>query len=187
MKIRIERPTGVSYDVDQHNIVVAFHYPVSVVQDGRTPAFVKVGERQPFTELASDLLETTAEFCGALVKKARKLQRIGIVVNVRLPPDALPPGVEQFLKHLGRPWGKTPQGVIARITAGLDDDDLCHHQIQWNEEGDVMQLTLDWQRYFRPTREADAKTTQKLTAEAAKDALAYFDRFGEGDLDYACD
>jgi len=188
MKIRIERNSiGTLYDVDQQNIVVSFNYPVTFTEDGHQPALVKVGQRQPFTELLAKVMPAADEIATALLKKPRNLQRIGFVANVRIPPDSLPPGVELFLKHLGRPWGGMPTAAVTRISAKLGGRDQCHHQVQWQADSDVMILALDWQRYFDPAREVDAKGLAKLAAEASVAALTYFEKFGEGDLDYAAE
>jgi hypothetical protein len=185
LKVRIDRASGVHCSVDQHNIVVGFGYPVAVTEDGREIAFLKVGEKRAFTDLLALVLQAAAEICAELVKK-RPLQRIGVVANVKLPPEAPPPGVEQYLKHLGRPWGSTPTAVISRVSASLGSAEQCHHQLQWQADpSTVMQLTLDWQRRFAARPEVDGQALQKMAADASKSALEYFDRFGEGDLNYA--
>lgn len=183
LKIRIDQASGVHCTIDQQNIVVGFGYPVAMTEDGRQIAFLKVGEKRAFTDLLALVQRASADVCGALVKK-RQLQRIGVVAAVKLPPDAPPPGVDAYMQHLGRPWGTRPRAVVSRITAELGPSEQCHHQVQWQLEGTVMQLTLDWQRRFEPKREVDAQALAKLALDASESALKYFDRFGEGDLNY---
>jgi len=183
MKIRIERSSGVHCTIDQQNIVVGFSYPVALTEDGRQLAFVKVGEKRAFTDLLPLLRETAADLCSLLVKK-RSISRIGVVANVKLPPDAPPPGVEQYLNHLGRPWRSAPEAVVSRVTARLSVTERCHHQLQWQTDATVLALNLDWQRLYEPPREVEAKSLEKLAVEACDSALQYFDKFGEGDLNY---
>ena len=183
MKIRIERSSGVHCTIDQQNIVVGFSYPVAVTEDGRQIAFVKVGEKRAFTDLLPLVRETAADVCGVLIKK-RLVSRIGVVANVKLPPDAPPPGVEQYLHHLGRPWRSAPEAVVSRVTARLSTTERCHHQVQWQTESTALALNLDWQRLCEPPKEVDAKSLEKLAVEACDSALQYFDKFGEGDLNY---
>jgi hypothetical protein len=183
LKIRVDRTSGIHYTIDQHNIVVGFGYPVGVTEDGRQIALIKVGEKRAFTDLLTLILDEAAKVCSILAKK-RPLQRIGVVANVKLPADAPPPGVEQYLKHLGQPWGAPPSAVVSRITASLGAAEQCHHQLQWQTESSVMQLSLDWQRRFDAKPEVDAGTLRKWAVDASESALKYFDKFGEGDLHY---
>jgi hypothetical protein len=64
--------------------------------------------------------------------------------------------------------------------------DRCHHQINLDDDrkNDV-RLTLDWQRLFSSEIQVGkGKLLREHFRKCSADAVAYFERFGKGDLKY---
>lgn len=117
--------------------------------------------------------------------------RIGIMAHAKMDRDGLPPGLAAWIEHLGRPWkGALEACAPVKILVGLGEAesqlDRCHHALEFNRtlEKPEYGLTLDWQRVFRPAVARSSRDFETALTACREAALAYFDRFAQGDLAY---
>jgi len=161
---------------------------------------VKLGSIKPFTELLKDTVGRTKAFVRALpFMEQSNVLRIGIVASLKADANAPPPGLSDFLSFLGRPWGTMPsEGHISyRVNLSENDEaiDRCSHQVaipaknepidpSSSEETSVIDLHIDWQRYFKNPIRRSPDDLDALLNDAVAAANRYYDKFGKGDLNY---
>lgn len=177
--------------VTSKDIVVQFMYrPELKEKPGDVPQLEYPVAVQRFTALLERTEEKMAEVCHALLPAARFVEHVGIVADAKLERAAPPPGVERFLAHLGKPWVAGMGNVRAQVTGTLErgegESQRCHHFVGMPEkkEDPVFELKLDFQRFYDPMRSMTANDVVRTISSSREAALAYFDRFGKGDLNY---
>jgi len=190
LSLAVQASSGFTYTIEPHQLVVAFGYRAALNSTGKEIAAVTYSPQPAqFTVLAQRLLETSAEVLARL-PAPRRLQRIGIVATGRVPRESPPPGLLRLIQHIGAPWGAAPAGCVARITSVLSQDldvtEKCHHGFQYEEgpNDGVVQFTLDWQKYYSNAPSLGARELSKRATGCLETALAYFEKFGSGDLQY---
>lgn len=180
------------YDVTHSQVNTAFQYRFQLVNPpGENPQLRYNDELRPYSTLLSETSENSKVFLGHVLRgKARVLRRVGVMATCRVAFDAAPPGLIAFVEHLLRPWNAKAEKVTARIMARLDGTsayhDRCHHTIDLDEvdrAGDV-RVTLDWQRVFESPQSLRPDDISKDMNTWTEAAVAYFEKFGAGDLDY---
>ncbi len=154
---------------------------------------------EPQTDaLFSELLEEAESYVEQLARAVSaeeplEVNRLGIVAKARFLLPQAPPGVLLHLNHLARPWAPHELHVVeARFLAGLEPMDgatrtQCHHALTLDRttEPQEVAMALDWQSFW-PGGTFIRSTTNvaNTTGPCASEALAYFERYGTGDLDY---
>lgn len=193
--LAIRSSSGINVAVEQENLVVQFSYPAEVRERvGDVPEFHYPVPVQPYSAVLPLVLEAATEVASTLQEKyPRKLRRIGVIAAARFDARAPAPGVKALMDQCTRPWGDAEiLRCTTHITATLSKHsdgkvDRCHHQLDFNiDRGNDMRCSLDWQRHF-PAAHAWPSSSSKardLVTSATKDAVDYFQRFGEGDLNY---
>lgn len=186
----IDLQNGYVVTVNQERMVFRFQYTTEERRTpGKLPSFEGVDEL-PYAHLLGE----TAKNASLIMESLATLHEIefkwvGIVANVSLDKNVLPQGVSNFIKSLGSVWGKMPVEVDGRITIAVNDRDdyydRCHHQTIFREEQspDEVVLILDWQRVHRDFHAVPKTRIKQTLLEWAADAVAYFDKFGQGNLE----
>jgi hypothetical protein len=112
------------------------------------------------------------------------------VADTNLPVDSLPPGIVYFIDHLGKPWNKelikVDSTLLSKLNEGKSHIDQCHHAIKFNKsvtDGELI-FKLDWQRLYSEPLLLDFNKIKEEISLCINQALNYFERFGEGDLNY---
>ena len=118
--------------------------------------------------------------------KVRKCDRIGVISTTVVSPDAAPPGINNFISYLARPWKKQIEAFNIQVTTTLKSEnnwtDRCAHYLVRADErdNDLVTLIFDWQRIFKSEFAVSKSSLSDLTAESTKAALAYFEDVGIG-------
>jgi hypothetical protein len=181
---------GFSLSATGTDLTVEYSYPTKLVPGPRAFLSIQAPAFQAYTALIQQVRGRMMKFAGALPFQQRsRLNRIGVVVNCRVERANPPPGLASFLSFLGSPWKTTP--VHARVHLGADlrretgSFDRCHHFVTTLED-DIVELKLDWQRWFEPPLDVrSSRDLETRIGSGVDEALAYFERFGKGDLNYA--
>lgn len=193
-RLVVKTSDGLAVTIDAEQLVVQFTYRGHLEErPAQVPALRYPIEPQPFSQLIERVRTATERMASALHRRhPRDLRRFGLVASCRCEGAALPPGVAAWLAHQGRPWGGTPlrcqSTVVAKLAARADGgSDRCHHTLDQSEDrADDLRCVLDWQRQYAAGHrwpKSDAKLAEALQ-QSCEDAVSYFKRFGEGDLNY---
>lgn len=143
---------------------------------------------RPYNELLDAAVERLECVIRAFAGRARfRVQRIGIVANMRFREESLPEGIKALIDHLASPWGGPLVKSETLLMANLAEDEetgiveRCHHHFIFDRSKPPpipYQVVLDWQRAFpKPlTVEKDAEYILAQLAECVPKARAYFER-----------
>jgi hypothetical protein len=195
LAVMLDLANGVTVRLDSQNVTVQFKFAGEVVEPAGKPAqLVMKGPDLKFSELMEKVLDATTSILDQLgeLDPERRLFRFGLVANSRLDGEDLPPGVARFRDHLQRPWARADK-VVADLLGVLSESsdvvERCHHYIDINsdrEKGRDVVLRLDWQRVWKAgTKLPRGRDKKRVFLDGcAAAAVAYYDRFGLGDLDY---
>lgn len=194
LDMTVEAADGIQYMVGPDSVSVQFRYPQKLVNQpgGKLPIVEPTIPVKPYSELLEYVAKETEEFLPALLSGlTRQLIRIGIVASAYVDLESPPPGVEAFVKHLGAPWKAQMTFGSAKIGVPIEKQeaytDRCIHnfEIVNDERLRPAVVALDWQRIYDPHLPLNAAGIVEHVAACKKEALAYFDKFGKGDFDYA--
>jgi hypothetical protein len=178
---------GFQYSVDPSKSVVSFQHRLKVKRtSGGPPTMELLSHPLPFSQLLPEvskrLVEATLLLPGA---KARMLTRIGIVSTTVVAEDEVPPGIERFIKYIGRPWKGSVDNYNIQIVADLDKtpkwSDRCAHLLVKPEDREQLPtLQFDWQRTFASGRPLTDESLRDVTATAERASLKYLEELAEG-------
>lgn len=189
--LKVERPDGYELTFNHEAMSCKFYYVSSFVEKGlRQPAVTYQTDARPIEELTVGAAEIVSAVSEELWKAGnRSLRRIGVVATGTVDRDAMPPGFDLFVKHLGRPWSKGIGSFSANLTAMLNESkgefDQCRHNIAWSEGDESANFHLDWQRHFVEGKSLPFSKLKDETEKSIDTAFRYFGEFGIGELDYA--
>jgi hypothetical protein len=196
-ELEFNNKRGFKGQVTAHDLVLSFSYKGEVKETpGAVPQLHYPVPVERFTTLLSEVETQFAAAARALLGSDRRpVVRIGIVAQTRLERQGLPPGAQRFLGHLSRPWEAGLQECEAQLSAVLGRSEgivqRCHHRLGFSDAPPVgaptgvVVLNLDWQQVFEPMRPMTADEIVRSVETCRRDALAYFERFGRGELGYA--
>lgn len=182
---------GFNFKIYPTNIVIGFAYEIEEERrPGKFPHYII-----PNLTTYSELLKGISEYTEAILHNLKdvrgfKYNRIGIVADASLNKESFPPGLNNWIDYLGKPWKGQTRKIEAVLLAKLDETqvyyDQCHHHIKFNEESPEsgFEFKLDWQRLFKEPLRFDTKNMLETVAQCQEEAIKYFEKFGEGDLDY---
>lgn len=182
---------GYQYTVSPDTLAVEFKYRMRVKPQSAGPPIAEMLSKPlPYTELLPEITARVLELLRLTTTgKPRKLFRIGVITTTLVSMDEAPPGIMRFLKHVSKPWGKSPEFFNIEVTSKLEkrkgtaDFDRCIHVLQRQEgsENDLLTIRLDWQRYFGTDRNLSMTSLPELLESAKQDALAYFEDVAQGE------
>ena len=186
-----EKNSGLAFDISPKNIV--FQSPYQILEKPQPGSF-PILDIPPLSNY-SERLEKIIGYIEKLLEIIRNIKgftydRIGIVADAELNRESLPPGIIEWIKNLGKPWDGQLIKAQTILSGKLSEEekyfDQCHHHINFDdtipEQG--YRLKLDWQRVFKETISLEYKVTSNAIASCKNEALNYFEKFGEGELNY---
>jgi hypothetical protein len=195
--IIFETQSGLHFTAASDKFVAEFQYRYELKERPGLLPFIPNLEPKKYSELSDSVIDQAAEFFDHLVNARRRtLIRVGIVASIRIDGESPPPGVALYIKHLERPWGKPLIRCDSNLVALLGENDKtrdqCHHRLSFNqaeeEKKNDLRLVLDWQRVMLSPVELKSQGTARKYLEASSLlALEYFEKFGQGELEYAAD
>jgi hypothetical protein len=179
---------GFRYSADGFKISVGFEHVLRTKAiSGGPPIMEMLSKPMPFTVLlpvvGQKLKEATLLFEEM---KRRTIWRIGIISTTRVAEDDLPPGIQRFVKYLGRPWKRGIASYNYHVLSNLDDgsgwSDRCiNNLIKPDDDPDeLMTLQFDWQRSFTSGRDITAEVLDEMLQTAEKASLNHFEELAEG-------
>jgi len=181
---------GMSFEINQQDIIIRFKYPeLRSDEPGKFPQ-LSHPDPVPFSKLLEDAQAHLIRiFDSRLFRDDRPLNRIGVVATASIGPVP-PPGLVRFVKHMGSPWSGGLLAADARLLCVISKSDSvrdqCHHILKFDEDqrpGHIM-LTLDWQRVRLDHTPISTDIIRRETEDCSRSALQYFERFGEGGMQY---
>jgi hypothetical protein len=187
------RETGFSFVLRPQDIIGQYSYEIKhVPHPGSLPTF-EPPTTMPYSQLLEKIFNYVQEFVSFIKDlKGFKYDRIGIVANIGSDKESLPPGVLEWIEHLSKPWReliKSESLLLAKLQENEERGyrDQCHHILKFDDTTPEIgiRFTLDWQRFFKkPILISEAKGLSENLISCKNEALNYFQKFGEGDLNY---
>ncbi len=183
---------GFQFDLTQNNLIITYAYPINQIpQPGKLPKLL-LPKIYTFSELFEKILGYFKDISNKLDRlNDFEFNRIGIVARVGLEMDSLPPGVEKWIDFLGRPWGAKIMRSESKLSVTLKEEKMfyerCHHGLTFDQEDmdkNGINLNLDWQRVFKKPLPMNPRELISQLTECKDNAFEYFQRYGEGDLNY---
>jgi hypothetical protein len=183
--------SGFSFRVTPTDITGQFVYYIGRIEKPGSLPSPQSPIVLPYTEIIDRLSKYLANIFDS-VRELRefKLEMIGIVANISGTRESLPPGVSRWLEHMAKPWGglvKSEALLLSKISENADYHDQCHHALRFDETlpNAGINIMLDWQRVFKQPLALGEVASLSGNVELSKtDSLKYFQKFGEGDLNY---
>jgi hypothetical protein len=186
----VNTEAGFKYGADASRVHVSFNHRMKLRNvSGGAPKVEMLSTPQPFTMLLPQVLSRTVE-AAMLVPdiKNRQLMRVGVTTTTPVDAIDLPPGINRFLDHVGRPWkGGLTGGLSMQLTANVGGskswNDRCIHTILRTEkEDEVMTVMFDFQRTFVEPKPVNREVLQEACDKVERDSLAYFEELAEGNM-----
>jgi hypothetical protein len=189
--IDLEAPDGFTYRLDRDGLRVQFSYE-NVARDRlragpQRPTGLPTldpTEPVPFAELIETTLASADDLLKALAASEAMVDRFGLATTVPMRRAQAPPGVGRFLRSLGSLPGHEPLRascqIFSRVARREGSDDRVHYNVQSSEDGDDIELLLEFQRYFEPAIRLKHPATMSDLAQFTREAVAHFEHFGSG-------
>jgi hypothetical protein len=164
---------------------------------GKTHAAARVPQSKVLEiKSYSELLEQTKKYIEEIIAlfdaiKGITYDRVGIVATANLDENSVPPGLNTWLNYLGKPWDhelhETDITLWATLRKEKDYFERCAHNVEFKREKIPQtgyRFTMDWQRMYDIPPTLNSKKTHTILDNCIKSAIEYFEKFGEGDLNY---
>ncbi len=178
---------GFEYGADPAKMFVGFKHRMKArAVSGGPPVMEMLSKPLPYTQLLPEVSSRVIEAAMLLpdVNK-RNLKRIGVVATTLVADEDVPPGIERFVKYMGRPWDGSIEHFGFQLTAEVGEGkgwiDQCHHSIARPEDKDqLMTLNFDYQRIYSKPTTVSHESLKTLLDDVREDALEYFEDLAEG-------
>ncbi|NQV46323.1 MAG: hypothetical protein HQ504_00925 [Rhodospirillaceae bacterium] len=178
---------GFVYGIEPSKVHISFSHKMKAKPvSGGPPIMEMLSSPLPFTELLPNVSErlstTTLLLPGA---STRNIQRVGIVTSTAVAEDEVPPGIERFIKYIGRPWNSSAEcfsfSITTEVNSTSDWSDRCIHTlVKLEEPEELLTIVFDWQRKFTSGRPITSNSLKEILVKAEKDSLDYFEDVAEG-------
>lgn len=189
--IDLEAPGGFTYRLRRDGLRVQFSYENLASARSRMAARTPTGlpalapiEPIPFAALLDTTLASAGDLLKALAAREAMVERFGLEVTVPMRRAQAPLGIGRFLRSLGSLPGYEPIRascqIFCRVAQRAGSDDGVHYDVQSSEDGDDVELRLDFQRSFAPAVRLKHPATVRDLAEFTGQAVAHFEHFGSG-------
>ena len=149
--------TGLSFRVTPSDITGQFTYRIRTQEEPGSFPFYQLPAILPYSQTLDRVLKYVENILNSIEDlREFKFERIGIVTSVSSTRESLPPGVLRWLDYTAKPWGGLAQSqtlLLANLFENENYHDRCHHTLVFDEthpEKKGINLTLDWQRVFKP-------------------------------------
>ena len=182
---------GHTYRLAGNNINVDFRYTVDPAKNPQRLPTISTQPLHPFSDLLHNAIKELGRLIDAIAQHTPlTVERFGVVANIDLTEDALPPGLRSSLDRLGSPWGgERVESCNSRMLVNLQRTDKsidrCHHQVGFDRTTGAggIELSFDWQRIFKPPLQFHRGSAERHLVSYAESALAYFRQLAEGRQD----
>jgi hypothetical protein len=183
--VSVQFGSGFVYSLIPTDLVVEFKY--SLKHKKRAGGFptLEAVDVQPYDTLLSASLKDMQGLLRALIKEHPiYARRVGVMARADLEKDSLPPGVEELLGYLSKPWKKPlikcETNLLAELKSTDELRDQCHHMIQFDEtQGKEFSFSLDWQRLLKSPVKIDETWIGDVLPSLITEARNYFKKTGE--------
>jgi hypothetical protein len=184
----IQATDGFEFKFHTDTMTIGFSYAraATIHHDERgLPELAKPPIRS-YRELLEEVLTYTDAIVPLLASRPTAVNRLGVVATVPVRRDQAPPGLAEFLKRLDAVAGPDSISSSCRLLRRLRTEDgyedRCHHNVRVLQGDDphIVELVLDFQRYFDPEVHLDRLKGHAAPHQVAEDALGYFEAFGSG-------
>ncbi len=180
---------GYRYQIDHSKVSVVFHHrmrakPVS----GGLPVMHMLSSPAPFSQVLPTVADKLAEAVLSLPRiTERTLIRVGVLSTTNVARDDVPPGIDRFIKYVGRPWPDGTDDLSLNIFGRVKDtdhwSDRCSHQLQMSEDKEkLLVVAFDYQRMFKNPPKVNEDRLRQLFRQCREDAVEYFERVAEGNM-----
>lgn len=181
---------GFAFKITYKDIHAKFSYFISEKSvAGGIPEY-SAPQLRPFSEIVNELIDYMKQIL--LITKAMNFEYsvIGIVADFSMDPESVPPGLNELLEHLKKPWDGGVSSLALNICANLGDSEKylerCTHTFSFSEDAKQKgyKCLLDWQRKYKDPQQLIYKNIVNDLSECQKKAFDYYEKFGAGDLNY---
>lgn len=185
-RVRADRRDGLYFDVAPQSVIVGWTQPVSVAFDAGGAPRLETPEIVPFSSRIDEVL-AVFEALLAPRRTLHGVDRIGVVADCRLAAGNEPPGVEQVLGYLTRPWRRVA-AVDATVLTVLEETATervqCHHKVSTSEleRPQDIGMKLDWQRVLTKPAPMDTSALARRLKSDVGNAVKYFLEYGQGEV-----
>jgi hypothetical protein len=165
--IDLEAPGGFTYRLRRDGLRVQFSY--ENIASGRSSMGAKIPtglptlapmEPIPFAELLETTLASAGDLLKALAAREAMVDRFGLEVTVPMRRAQAPLGVGRFLRSLGSLPGYEPIRascqIFCRVAQRAGSEDRVHYDVQSSEDGDDVELRLEFSALLRARNPAEA-------------------------------
>jgi hypothetical protein len=178
---------GFQYLFDQWKCAVIFRHSMKTkVVSGQPPTMEMLSKPLPFTELLPTVSEKLVDAALLLPgPDTRRVKRVGVVSTTTVAEEDLPPGIDRFIKYVGRPWKSGLHTYQIQLTSDLErrsgSYDRCIHTLTKPEDREqLITVSFDWQRFFESGQPLTKHSLEQMLDRATGSALQYFEDLAEG-------
>ena len=188
----VTTPAGFSFELSPTNIVSQFKYAINPMPQPGTLTIAETPNIKSYSEHFEKVLVFIKDII-LLIKDINELQynRIGIVADINIDENSIPPGLDSWVRYLGNPWENKLNALNINILAILKQEDnyieQCHHAVDFtvdNVKKGGYKFRLDWQRRYPNPLAFKGKNILNEIDICKKNSFEYFKKFGEGDMNY---
>jgi hypothetical protein len=178
---------GFMYAADPTKFSVAFRHRMRARQvSGGPPVMEMLSRPLPYTQLLTEVIKRAVD--GVVLtpsSKERMVRRVGIVSTTWVAEEEMPPGIDRFIKYMGRPWGGPVDtyniSLCVDLGKGKGTADRCVHTVIKTEDREqLISMNFDWQRMYPAGQPVRKEVLYEVMGEAEKAALKYFEDLAEG-------
>jgi hypothetical protein len=178
---------GYHYSVNATRVSVEFQHRLKLTPVSAGPPIANlISDAAPFSELLPRVSDRLTEATARLADvAARKIIRVGIVATTVVAEEDVPPGIERFIRYIGRPWKGQMDFYDLQVTGTIGKTpkwtDRCIHQMTKPDDPERLPvLRFDWQRTLAEPQAATRESMKSLLTAAQNDAIKYFEDLAEG-------
>ncbi len=194
--ILLFKKDGFNIQIDQQNTFVSYKYPILQKRKAGMLPIIETSKIEKYTQLLEEAKKHLKYFWSIINQnEIIKIKRIGMMAICNIEKSAIPPGLELLIEHCNKPWNEKIDAIDGSIVANIRKGDgyyeKCHHIIKYKtiedenktQESEVI-FNLDYQRYYNELCEIQNNKIEENINEFVKVSLEYFEKFGQGDLNY---
>ncbi|UBF26204.1 hypothetical protein K9N68_32625 [Kovacikia minuta CCNUW1] len=123
----VKSKSGFYYELSPDNIVIKFTYLVPEERRvGQIPTLKEV-HPQAYSQLLINLALEVKKVLMFFVENEILVRRVGVVAELSMSRDSIPPGITNLIEYLSKPWGSSLIKCNAALTPNLQKTDLVVH------------------------------------------------------------
>jgi len=189
LSFALQTPKGWNYHINHNNLSVDFQYYFNQVRKPGELTSLASPEIMIYSEILQKMKVELETLWDAVHKgENQPINFIGILARCVIDKAKLPPGIEDLVKYLQKPWDLGFIKLKTNFTANLAESEeslsRCHHDLWYDNEknGGEVSLSLDFQRIFKEPVKLGKKKVGSLIEETLQEAAEYFEKIGTGEV-----